>query len=125
REDLPLPARRPGQASGSRAPGEESGRDRQLSPVFYRRAPARKLVQAGRPGAYLLEDDTPEQHELVGATVEESCRRAYAAYRSMLGGGTQSFRLPRKVYRLWAGQSPASRTGLQPKLGIPFRPGGR
>ncbi len=44
---------------------EESGRYRQLDPVFYRPGPARKLVQTGKPGAYVFEDGTPEQHELV------------------------------------------------------------
>ncbi len=66
---------------------EESGRYRKPSPVFYRPGPDRKLVQTGKPGTYVFEDGTPEQHELVSAAVEESCRQAYAAYLSMLEAG--------------------------------------
>jgi thymidylate synthase (FAD) len=66
---------------------EESGRYRKLNPVFYRPGPGRKLVQTGKPGAYVFEDGTPEQHELVTVAVEESCRQAYAAYLSMLEAG--------------------------------------
>src|SRR5580704_2040706 len=63
---------------------EESGRYRKLDPVFYRPGPDRKLVQTGKPGAYVFEDGTPEQHELVGHAVEDSCSQAYATYLSML-----------------------------------------
>jgi thymidylate synthase (FAD) len=66
---------------------EESGRYRKLNPVFYRPGPDRKLVQTGKPGAYVFESGTPEQHELVTVAVEESCRQAYAAYLSMLEAG--------------------------------------
>jgi thymidylate synthase (FAD) len=66
---------------------EESGRYRKLDPVFYRPGPARKLIQTGKPGAYVFEDGAPEQHDLVSHTIEESCRQAYAAYLSMLEAG--------------------------------------
>ena len=66
---------------------EESGRYRRLNPVFYRPARDRKLVQTGKPGAYVFEDGTAEQHELVTREVEQSCRQAYAAYVSMLEAG--------------------------------------
>ena len=66
---------------------EESGRYRRLDPVFYRPGPARKLVQTGKPGAYVFEDGTPEQHALVTQTVEDSCQQAYAAYLAMLDAG--------------------------------------
>ena len=44
---------------------EESGRYRQLRPVFYVPGPERKLVQEGKPGAYTFVDGTPEQYKLV------------------------------------------------------------
>jgi thymidylate synthase (FAD) len=66
---------------------EESGRYRQLSPVFYLPAPDRPLVQGGKPGAYEFTAGTPEQHDLVASTVRESCQQAYAAYLTMLEAG--------------------------------------
>jgi thymidylate synthase (FAD) len=66
---------------------EESGRYRKLDPVFYRPGPDRKLIQTGKPGAYVFEAGTPGQHELVDRTIEDSCRQAYAAYLSMLDAG--------------------------------------
>lgn len=66
---------------------EESGRYRELRPVFYVPGPDRKLVQQGKPGHYEFVDGGPEQHELVVAAVEESCRQAYDAYQQMLAAG--------------------------------------
>ncbi len=66
---------------------EESGRYRELSPVFYVPGPQRPLVQQGKPGAYEFVPGTAEQHELVDAEVRESCRRSYAAYQRMLAAG--------------------------------------
>jgi thymidylate synthase (FAD) len=66
---------------------EESGRYRQLEPVFYTPGPDRKLVQTGKPGAYVFEDGSAEQHKLVTHAIEESCQQSYAAYLSMLDAG--------------------------------------
>ncbi|MDP9417733.1 MAG: FAD-dependent thymidylate synthase [Actinomycetota bacterium] len=66
---------------------EESGRYRELRPVFYVPGPQRRLVQVGKPGAYRFEDGTPEQHALVGKETEAVCREAYAAYQRMLDAG--------------------------------------
>jgi hypothetical protein len=55
---------------------EESGRYRQLDPVFYVPGPGRMLVQAGKPGAYEFTAGTPEQHALVSDTARESYRQA-------------------------------------------------
>ena len=44
---------------------EESGRYRELRPVFYVPGPERKLIQVGKPGAYEFEDGTAEQTALV------------------------------------------------------------
>lgn len=66
---------------------EESGRYRELQPVFYVPGPDRQLVQQGRPGKYEFVDGTPEQHALVSETMEESYRASYAAYQEMLEAG--------------------------------------
>ncbi|MFI5526576.1 FAD-dependent thymidylate synthase [Streptomyces platensis] len=66
---------------------EESGRYRQLDPVFYVPGESRKLVQQGRPGKYEFVDGTQEQHELTSRVMEDSYRRAYEAYQEMLAAG--------------------------------------
>jgi thymidylate synthase (FAD) len=66
---------------------EESGRYRRLEPEFYVPGPGRKLVQEGKPGAYVFTDGTQAQHKLVDKSVRESCRAAYAVYLEMLGAG--------------------------------------
>ena len=66
---------------------EESGRYRKLEPLFYVPGPDRKLVQSGKPGAYVFTDGTQEQHALVTKTIEASCRQAYEAYLEMLEAG--------------------------------------
>jgi len=66
---------------------EESGRYRELEPVFYVPGPERNLVQEGKPGAYVFVPGTPEQHALVDAEVRASCTQAYAAYQAMLEAG--------------------------------------
>ncbi|GGO63716.1 FAD-dependent thymidylate synthase [Nonomuraea cavernae] len=66
---------------------EESGRYRQLVPVFYVPGPDRKLVQEGKPGRYVFTGGTPEQHKLVTEVTQESYRRSYRAYLEMLEAG--------------------------------------
>lgn len=66
---------------------EESGRYRELQPVFYVPDERRKLVQRGRPGKYEFVAGTPEQHATVSKAMEESYRQSYAAYREMLAAG--------------------------------------
>jgi len=66
---------------------EESGRYRELSPVFYVPGPDRKLAQEGKPGHYVFRAGTPEQHALVTEATEAACRSSYAAYRRMLAAG--------------------------------------
>ncbi|GAA2340364.1 FAD-dependent thymidylate synthase [Streptomyces caniferus] len=66
---------------------EESGRYRQLEPVFYVPGESRKLIQQGRPGKYVFVEGTPEQHELTSRVMEDSYRRAYEAYQEMLAAG--------------------------------------
>ncbi|HET6920275.1 MAG TPA: FAD-dependent thymidylate synthase [Jiangellaceae bacterium] len=66
---------------------EESGRYRELRPVFYVPGADRKLVQEGKPGHYSFAEGTVEQHALVDAETRRVCAEAYAAYRRMLEAG--------------------------------------
>ncbi|MBV2353588.1 FAD-dependent thymidylate synthase [Streptomyces sp. J2-1] len=66
---------------------EESGRYRELSPVFYVPDASRKLVQEGRPGKYVFVEGTPAQREAVGSTLAESYEQAYTAYQKLLAEG--------------------------------------
>lgn len=66
---------------------EESGRYRELRPVFYVPAPDRDLVQVGKPGRYEFTNGTPEQHKLVEEETRAVCAQAYASYRRMLAAG--------------------------------------
>lgn len=66
---------------------EESGRYRELRPVFYVPGADRKLAQVGKPGHYEFVDGTPEQHALVVEETHRACLAAYSAYRAMLAAG--------------------------------------
>ena len=66
---------------------EESGRYRELQPVFYVQGPERKLVQVGKPGAYDFEDGTVEQTALVVQETMAVTRAAYESYQRMLEAG--------------------------------------
>ncbi|QOD92865.1 FAD-dependent thymidylate synthase [Chryseoglobus sp. 28M-23] len=66
---------------------EESGRYRELRPVFYVPGPERNLVQVGKPGAYEFLPGTPEQTALVEQEVRGVCGAAYASYQRMLAAG--------------------------------------
>ena len=66
---------------------EESGRYRQLRPVFYVPGPQRRLVQEGKPGAYTFVEGTPEQYETTVRLTREACTTAYEAYVGMLEAG--------------------------------------
>ena len=66
---------------------EESGRYRELLPVFYVPSHERPLVQSGKPGAYEFHPGTRAQSELVERTIQESCTAAYSGYLEMLEAG--------------------------------------
>lgn len=66
---------------------EESGRYRELRPVFYVPAPERRLVQQGRPGHYEFVDGSQEQYELTVNAITASCATAYQQYQHMLDAG--------------------------------------
>jgi thymidylate synthase (FAD) len=66
---------------------EESGRYRELRPVFYVPGAERMLVQQGKPGHYNFVDGTPDQHKLVEEETRRICEEAYASYQRMLEAG--------------------------------------
>jgi len=66
---------------------EESGRYRELRPIFYIPARNRPLVQVGKPGAYTYVDGSDEQHELTVASMKSAYLAAYAEYKKMLDAG--------------------------------------
>ncbi|MEV5451556.1 FAD-dependent thymidylate synthase [Streptomyces sp. NPDC052535] len=66
---------------------EESGRYRELQPVFYVPGPDRNLVQVGKAGHYRFEPGTAAQHALVDEAMVDAYRQAYGAYRRMLAAG--------------------------------------
>jgi thymidylate synthase (FAD) len=66
---------------------EESGRYRELNPVFYVPGPDRNLVQVGKAGAYDFLPGTPEQTALVSSEVRAACTEAFASYQRMLDAG--------------------------------------
>ncbi len=66
---------------------EESGRYRQLNPVFYVPGPDRNLIQVGKPGAYDFLPGTPEQTTLVENEVVAQATAAFASYERMLEAG--------------------------------------
>ena len=66
---------------------EESGRYRELKPVFYIPGKERKLVQIGKAGSYTFIDGTPEQYEITVKSIKETCVLAYENYQKMLAAG--------------------------------------
>jgi thymidylate synthase (FAD) len=66
---------------------EESGRYRELRPVFYVPARERNLVQVGKPGAYEFLPGSDEQHALVDVAARDAAAFAYDAYQRMLEAG--------------------------------------
>jgi thymidylate synthase (FAD) len=66
---------------------EESGRYRELRPVFYIPNKDRKLVQVGKTGAYTFVDGTPEQLDITVNAIKETCVVAYDNYQKILASG--------------------------------------
>jgi len=66
---------------------EESGRYRELRPVFYVPAADRNLVQVGKPGAYEFLPGTAEQSALVDTATRDASEFAFTAYQRMLDAG--------------------------------------
>ena len=66
---------------------EESGRYRELEPVFYVPDSQRNIVQVGKTGAYEFVPGESSQYSLIDSEMRESCSRAYQAYKAMLDAG--------------------------------------
>jgi thymidylate synthase (FAD) len=66
---------------------EESGRYRELRPVFYVPSKDRKLVQVGKPGSYSFVEGTAEQHQMTVDAIKETCTLAYKNYQKLLTAG--------------------------------------
>jgi thymidylate synthase (FAD) len=66
---------------------EESGRYRELKPVFYIPSKDRKLVQIGKAGAYTFVEGTTEQFDITVRAIKETCKLAHANYQKMLAAG--------------------------------------
>ena len=66
---------------------EESGRYRELKPVFYIPSKERKLIQVGKTGSYTFEDGTVEQFDITVAAMKEAYLVAYDSYQKMLEAG--------------------------------------
>ncbi|MFF4510626.1 FAD-dependent thymidylate synthase [Streptomyces mirabilis] len=66
---------------------EESGRYKELKPVFYVPAEERKLVQVGKPGAYVFEQGSVGQYDCMSAYMASAYAGAYDAYQGMLDAG--------------------------------------
>ncbi|WMI34777.1 ThyX-like thymidylate synthase [Streptomyces phage Marav] len=63
---------------------EESGRYKELRPVFYVPAPDRPLKQVGKPGAYEFEQGSAVQRLWTRETLKSAYVDAYEAYEAML-----------------------------------------
>jgi len=66
---------------------EESGRYKELAPVFYTPSEDRKLIQVGKPGAYTFEDGTDEQKATTAYHINRSSIDSYESYKAMLEAG--------------------------------------
>lgn len=66
---------------------EESGRYRQLEPVFYVPATDRPLKQIGKPGAYEFVEGTYQQQRMVDGETRRIAREAYESYLALLDEG--------------------------------------
>lgn len=66
---------------------EESGRYKELAPIFYVPDKDRKLIQVGKPGAYTFHDGTPEQYQETREAIVESSMQSYQYYQQILEAG--------------------------------------
>ena len=66
---------------------EESGRYRQLEPVFYVPDRRRAVIQVGKTGAYEFLPGTDDQYDLIEHDMRAACAMSYGAYQRMLDAG--------------------------------------
>ena len=74
---------------------EESGRYKELEPLFYFPSRGRPLMQQGKPGAYHYVEGTGVQHHLMNEEMEIAYMAAWDSYQKMLAAG-----VAREVARL-------------------------
>jgi thymidylate synthase (FAD) len=66
---------------------EESGRYKELDPVFYVPDAERKLIQIGKTGAYEFVAGDDEQYKTTYACIRENSVQSYSYYQDMLEAG--------------------------------------
>lgn len=66
---------------------EESGRYKQLRPIFYLPSPERKFVQVGKAGAYQFEAGSAHQYSNLIERLRTSYTASYEAYLESLNDG--------------------------------------
>jgi len=66
---------------------EESGRYRELEPVFYIPDRSRNVVQIGKTGAYEFVPGDEGQYALIDSEMRAACLQAYTAYKNLLDAG--------------------------------------
>jgi thymidylate synthase (FAD) len=66
---------------------EESGRYKQLEPMFYVPKGTRNLVQVGKPGAYTFEPGNEKQQDMIIDAAIDVSKEAYERYESLLEAG--------------------------------------
>ncbi|MET8111222.1 FAD-dependent thymidylate synthase [Streptomyces prasinus] len=66
---------------------EESGRYKELAPVFYVPGPDRNLIQVGKPGAYVFEPGSPTLGLLTRSVMDDAYHSAYEHYLDILAAG--------------------------------------
>lgn len=64
---------------------EESGRYKELDPVFYVPGEGRKLVQRGKPGHYEFTEGTYDQGAITHNLLVRNAMESYAVYQTLLG----------------------------------------
>ena len=66
---------------------EESGRYKELAPIFYLPNSERNLIQTGKPGAYTFEQGDIGQFLVTQAAIKENSKDAYFKYQALLEEG--------------------------------------
>jgi len=81
---------------------EESGRYKELEPVFYVPNGDRNLIQIGKPGAYTFEPGSEYQQKLTIDLLKQTARGSYNVYFNLLGAGVarevSRMALPLNIY---------------------------
>jgi thymidylate synthase (FAD) len=87
---------------------EESGRYRELQPVFYMPSRSRNLVQTGKTGAYVFEPGSPDQYGVLASSFESTCTKAWRCYQRC------SNRASPAKWPAWSSRSPRTPRSTPP-----------